>query len=70
MLMPLTLIYWTGILFETGSQPAFSFTVETSQLFAHANGVIQSMQPVMYLVAGISLGFMIVGRIMRVMRSG
>lgn len=46
----------------------FSFTIDTAALFGYANGVISSMAPVIYLTAGISLGFMIVSRIMRVMR--
>ena len=48
--------------------PTFSFSLDTSQLFSYAQGVISSMSPVIYMVAGISLGFMIVARIMRVMR--
>ena len=40
-----------------------TWTLDMSQVYAHAENVISSMMPMVYLTAGLSLGFIVVSKI-------
>ncbi len=40
-----------------------SWTLNMSQVYGHAENVISSMMPMVYLTAGLSLGFIVVSKI-------
>ena len=40
-----------------------TWTLDMSQVYAHAENVINSMMPMVYLTAGLSLGFIVVSKI-------
>lgn len=43
-----------------GSASEISVHFDTAQMFAFANVIIESMMPVVYITAGLGLGFMII----------
>jgi len=45
-----------------------SFTLVIDEIFVHAGRIITAMLPVIYVVAGISLGFVVVSKIIRAFR--
>ena len=40
-----------------------TWTLNMSEIYAHAGNVITSMMPMVYLTAGLSLGFVVVSKI-------
>jgi hypothetical protein len=45
-----------------------NITIETTDIFSHASSIVNSLMPVTYLVAGIGLGFVVVGKIISAFR--
>ena len=45
-----------------------SFSLSISEIFAYADDIITAMLPVVYVAAGISLGFVIVNKIISAFR--
>jgi hypothetical protein len=45
-----------------------SFTLDTNQIFTHADSIVEALLPVVYVVAGIGLGFVIVNKIIGAFR--
>ena len=45
-----------------------TWTLDMSQIYAHAENVITSMMPMVYLTAGLSLGFVVVSKIISAFR--
>ncbi|MDD3253695.1 MAG: hypothetical protein PHV18_14180 [Lachnospiraceae bacterium] len=43
-----------------GDASAISINFDTAQMFTFANVIIESMMPVVYITAGLGLGFMII----------
>jgi hypothetical protein len=46
------------------------FSVEVDGIFPHMNAVITGMRDYLYVIAGISIGFTVVRRIIAAMRRG
>jgi hypothetical protein len=40
-----------------------SFTIDITQIFSYADDIVNALMPVVYVTAGIALGFVIVGKI-------
>lgn len=40
-----------------------SFTIDITQIFGYADDIVNALMPVVYVTAGIALGFVIVGKI-------
>lgn len=47
-----------------------TINIDVSQIFTYAEDVIDSMLPIIYVVAGIGLGFVVVGKIISAFRAG
>jgi len=45
-----------------------SFTLDISEIFTNATAIINAMLPVIYVVAGIGLGFVVVSKIISAFR--
>jgi hypothetical protein len=45
-----------------------SLSIDMSQIFSYAGDIVDSLMPVVYVSAGISLGFVIVNRIISAFR--
>jgi len=45
-----------------------SFTIDISEIFGYADQIIQALLPVVYVAAGISLGFIVVNKIISAFR--
>jgi len=45
-----------------------SFTLNISEVFSYADDIVKAMLPVVYVAAGISLGFIIVNKIISAFR--
>lgn len=45
-----------------------SIAIEMSEIFGYAGSIVNSLMPVVYVSAGISLGFVIVNRIISAFR--
>ena len=45
-----------------------SFSIDTNAIFNYANSIVSAMMPVVYIVAGLSLGFVVVGKIIAAFR--
>jgi hypothetical protein len=45
-----------------------SFTINISEIFGYAGQIIDAMMPVVYVVAGIGLGFVVVSKIISAFR--
>ncbi len=45
-----------------------SFTIDISQIFGFAGDIITALMPVVYVAAGISLGFVVVNKIISAFR--
>jgi len=45
-----------------------TFDLDTNVLFGYSSQIVQSLMPVVYIVAGIGLGFVIVNRIISAFR--
>lgn len=45
-----------------------SFTLDVTQIFANASLIINALLPVVYVIAGIGLGFVVVNRIISAFR--
>lgn len=45
-----------------------TWTLDMNQIYAHAENVISSMLPMVYLLAGLSLGFVVVSKIVSAFR--
>ena len=44
------------------------FTINIDEIFGYADDIINAMMPVVYVAAGISLGFVVVGKIISAFR--
>lgn len=47
-----------------------TFTIDMAQIFSNANSIVVAMLPIVYVAAGIALGFVIVGKIISAFRGG
>lgn len=47
---------------------SLSISMNTNEIFSQANDVIEAMMAVVYIVAGISLGFVVVSKIISAFR--
>jgi len=45
-----------------------SFNIDISEIFGYADQIIQALLPVVYVAAGISLGFIVVNKIISAFR--
>jgi hypothetical protein len=45
-----------------------SFSIDVSAIFGYADDIINAMLPVVYVVAGIALGFVVVNKIISAFR--
>lgn len=45
-----------------------TLNIDVSQIFTYAEDIINSLLPVVYVVAGIGLGFVVVGKIISAFR--
>jgi len=45
-----------------------TFTLDIQQIFGNANQIITAFLPVVYVVAGIGLGFVVIGKIISAFR--
>ncbi len=45
-----------------------NITLDTAQIFTHAESIINALMPVVYVVGGIGLGFVVVNRIISALR--
>jgi hypothetical protein len=45
-----------------------SFTIDISQIFGYAGQIITALMPVVYVAAGIALGFVVVNKIISAFR--
>lgn len=45
-----------------------TFTLDIQEIFSNANEIIEALLPVVYVVAGIGLGFVIIGKIISAFR--
>jgi hypothetical protein len=45
------------------------FTLDMAEVFTYANNVVSKMLPVVYVTAGLSLGFVVVSKILSAFRS-
>jgi len=43
-------------------------TIETESIFTHAADIVNSLMPVVYVVAGIGLGFVVVNKLISAFR--
>ena len=45
-----------------------TITIDTAQVFGYADDIINSLMPVVYVTAGIGLGFLVVNKIISAFR--
>ncbi len=45
-----------------------TFSIDVSQIFGYADDIVSAMMPVVYVVAGLSLGFVVVSKIIGAFR--
>jgi len=58
------LVYYTTL----AATNVFSFTISMDQVFGYADDIVNAMMPVVYVAAGIALGFVVVGKIISAFR--
>jgi hypothetical protein len=45
-----------------------TFSIDVNQIFGYADDIVTAMMPVVYVVAGLSLGFVVVSKIISAFR--
>ena len=48
--------------------PTISFSIDTTAIFGYASSIVTSMMPVVNVIAGLSLGFVVVTKIISAFR--
>jgi hypothetical protein len=51
-----------------GERIKMSITLDVSQIFTYAENIVNSLMPVVYVVGGIGLGFVVVNKIISALR--